>query len=229
MDFDTWFVEQLCNAASDRASRDNGVSSLVLPAIPFGPTPEHRNYGAGYVDVPVDVHAAMVSSVLVSLAEQGFRRIVVWRGCGGHDLRDAVERFNEAFSGRSTAFLPPPRITTFGAGLLTRRYPVATPTASQRRSRSICVPRPSARTGLSTPSTGPLTGTTRTSISPTTLGPAPSATPPTPTAELGAKLWEAVVDAVAATLASIAQGHAETAVAQERRHFLQRPDNSSTR
>ena len=49
------------------------------------------------------------------------------------------------------------------------------------------------------------------------------------TAELGAKLWEAVVDAVAATLASIAQGHAETAVAQVRLHFLQRPDNSSTR
>ena len=45
-------------------------------------------------------------------------------------------------------------------------------------------------------------------------------------AELGAKLWEAVIDSVAATLASIAQGSAETAVVQERLHFLSAPQGS---
>ncbi len=106
VDTDTWFVEQLCNAASEKADADHGVGSLVLPAIPFGPTPEHRNCGAGYIDVPTELHCALVLSALTSLAEQGFRKIVVWRGCGGHDLRETVQRFNKVFHGRSQAYLP---------------------------------------------------------------------------------------------------------------------------
>ena len=47
VDYDTWFVEQVTLAASEKAQRDFGVLSLVLPAMPFGPTPEHRNYGSG--------------------------------------------------------------------------------------------------------------------------------------------------------------------------------------
>ena len=106
VDFDTWFAENLCIAASERAAHDHRVRSLVLPAFPFGPTPEHRNYGSGYIDIPVDVHDSLIFSVLTSLAEQGFRKIVVWRGCGGHDLRGTVDRFNDAFGGRTEAFLP---------------------------------------------------------------------------------------------------------------------------
>ena len=41
VDNDTWFVEQVCNAASEKAYADHRVRSLVLPTIPFGPTPEH--------------------------------------------------------------------------------------------------------------------------------------------------------------------------------------------
>ena len=67
---------------------------------------EHRNYGAGYVDVPVELHDSLVLSTLESLAGQGFRRIVVWRGCGGHDLRETVKPFNETCEGQSRAFLP---------------------------------------------------------------------------------------------------------------------------
>ncbi len=106
VDFDTWFAERLCLAASRRAAGKYRVQSLVLPAIPFGPTPEHRNYGAGYVDVPAQLHSDLVSATLVSLAEQGFRRIVVWRGCGGHDLRGAVREFNQASPPEAQAFLP---------------------------------------------------------------------------------------------------------------------------
>ena len=106
VDIDTWFVEQVCIAASARADADHGVRSLVLPTIPFGPTPEHKSYGAGYIDIPLEVHDSLVLSTLESLAGQGFHRIVVWRGCGGHDLRETVKRFNETCDGQSRAFLP---------------------------------------------------------------------------------------------------------------------------
>ena len=106
VDFDTWFAEIVCLAATRRAAEKYGVNALVLPAMPFGPTPEHRNYGSGYIHLPQEIHEAVVSSVLDSLAEQGFRRIVVWRGCGQHALADVVERFNAAHSGTSRAFQP---------------------------------------------------------------------------------------------------------------------------
>ena len=86
--FDSWFAEEICVAATE------GMKALVLPALPFGPTPEHRGFGHGFVDLPVDVQEAVVGATLVSLADQGFRTIVVWRGCGEHDLSGVVERFN---------------------------------------------------------------------------------------------------------------------------------------
>ena len=106
VDFDTWFVERVALAASEKAASEFGVHSLVLPPVPFGPTPEHRSYGSGYVDIPREVHDAFVFATLESLAVQGFRRIVVWRGCGGHDLRGPTRRFNEQYAGRAEAHLP---------------------------------------------------------------------------------------------------------------------------
>lgn len=106
VDFDTWFAETVCAAAADRAALEHDVNSLLLPAIPYGPTPEHRSYGSGYIDLPQDIHDAAISSVLVSLGAQGFGRIVVWRGCGQHDLQNVVDRFNEQQVGRARAFLP---------------------------------------------------------------------------------------------------------------------------
>jgi creatinine amidohydrolase len=106
VDFDTWFVEAVARAAAERAATAYQVHSLVLPALPFGPTPEHRNYGSGFIDLPVAVHEAVVQAVLASLAQQGFTRLVVWRGCGGHDLRAPIDRFNVAQVGKARAFLP---------------------------------------------------------------------------------------------------------------------------
>jgi creatinine amidohydrolase len=106
VDFDTWFAETLLVAASDEAAKDYGVESLVLPALPFGPTPQHRSFGAGYIDLPMSVHAAVMEAVLESLATQGFQRILIWRGCGGHDLHEVVERFNLQQEGHAHAFLP---------------------------------------------------------------------------------------------------------------------------
>ncbi len=93
-------------AASEKAERDFRVFSLVLPAMPFGPTPEHRNYGSGYIDIPQELYGNLVEAVLTSLAQQGFQRIVVWRGCGQHDLTDTVEHFNTINVKGARAFLP---------------------------------------------------------------------------------------------------------------------------
>ena len=106
VDFDTWFAEAVALAASERALAEHGVGSLVLPPMPFGPTPEHRNYGSGYVDLPTELHDALVRATLDSLADGGFERMLVWRGCGGHDLGDTVERFNGENGHGARAFLP---------------------------------------------------------------------------------------------------------------------------
>ena len=103
--FDTWFADELTNAAAERVLTD-GIEALVLPALPFGPTPEHRNFGSGFVDMSRELHDKFVASILGSLADQGFRSILVWRGCGGHDLRSVVTDFNEARDGSPRAFLP---------------------------------------------------------------------------------------------------------------------------
>ena len=68
------------------------MRSLVLPAMPFGPTPEHRGFGSGYVNIPHSVHEECVYFTLESLGEQGFQTFIVWRGCGEHRLQDAVEK-----------------------------------------------------------------------------------------------------------------------------------------
>ncbi len=91
--FDTWFAAALCCAAAVGARDRSDTDALVLPVLPYGPTPEHRGFGSGYVDLPQPLHEAVVEAALVSLAEQGFRRIIVWRGCGGHRVEDVVSRF----------------------------------------------------------------------------------------------------------------------------------------
>jgi creatinine amidohydrolase len=94
-------------AAAEQAARDHAVQALVLPAMPFGPTPEHRQFGSGYIDLPLSLHTALTEAILNSLLAQGFRRIVLWRGCGGHDLGEVIDRFNQLHQGKARAFLPP--------------------------------------------------------------------------------------------------------------------------
>ncbi len=106
VDFDTWLVESLCVDASAWAAEHNGVTSLVLPALPFGPTPEHRGFGHGYLDLGQELHERVVEAILVSLSEQGFQRMLIWRGCGQHELSRPLARFNQAHSGRAQASQP---------------------------------------------------------------------------------------------------------------------------
>ena len=222
VDFDTWFADHVCTAASEKAEPRPGVQSLVLPTVPFGPTPEHRNYGAGYIDIPVDMHDALVMATLESLAEQGFGRIVVWRGCGGHDLRETVKRFNEACNGRSTAFLPGlpyhdvwcriadlhpfqavMRIVTTSITLHLRPEAVRRDRIVDPQHKPVDWEDPDIDFA-SYSSTGVIGDPTHAS------------------AELGARLWEAVVDEVAATLRSIAEDSGPMSPVDDNRlHFLQ--------
>ena len=70
-----------------------------MPTLPFGPTSEHRGVGAGYVDLPIEVHDASLLGVLRSVVEQGFDGVLVWRGCGGRDLREVVTRVQAEHEG----------------------------------------------------------------------------------------------------------------------------------
>lgn len=92
VDFDTWFAGAVTAAAADALDAE-GLPVVVTPALPFGPTPEHRNFGAGFIDIPLDLYESFVAAIVASLADQGFRRVVLWRGCGQHDLRGLVGQF----------------------------------------------------------------------------------------------------------------------------------------
>ena len=96
--FDSWFAQRLAEEAAEVSDR-RGVPALVMPTLPFGPTPEHRGFGAGFVYLPSEVHNAVINAVVRSVIDQGFRRILIWRGCGGHDLRDVVEGVRGAHGG----------------------------------------------------------------------------------------------------------------------------------
>jgi creatinine amidohydrolase len=106
VDFDSWLAERVCLAASARALHDFGIESVVLPTLPFGPTPEHRNFESGFIDLPQELHVKVMYAVLSSLADQGFKSIVVWQGCGQHQLTRVVVKFNEDYKGSSKACIP---------------------------------------------------------------------------------------------------------------------------
>ena len=221
VDTDTWFVEKLCNAASEKAAEDHGVRSLVLPAIPFGPTPEHRNYGAGYVDFPVELHCSLVMSTLTSLAAQGFRKIVVWRGCGGHDLRETVQRFNEAFDGRSQAFLPGHPYHQVWCRLADPSIPGGH--ADSFTTSIMLHLRPEAvRKGkIIDPKHKPVDWEDPSLDFADYSSTGVIGDPTHASAELGARLWEAVVDEVAATLHLIANNlNNADLVDTDKLHFL---------
>jgi creatinine amidohydrolase len=103
--FDTWFASELCDAVAERLA-EAGVLALVLPTLPFGPTPEHRGYGSGYINLRQETFEALLEDVLDSLVEQGFRRIVIWRGCGGHRVAEVVSRVNAAHAGCARVWVP---------------------------------------------------------------------------------------------------------------------------
>ncbi len=98
-DFDTWMIARLCEDIAERLQQEHGELVLVMPTLPFGPTPEHTGFGFGYVNLRQSTHEALVEDVLESLAAQGFGTLVVWRGCGQHDLKVVIDRFSASHQG----------------------------------------------------------------------------------------------------------------------------------
>lgn len=223
VDFDTWFVEQVTLTASEKAAHDFGVCSLVLPVIPFGPTPEHRNYGSGYIDIPQELHESLVFSILKSLAEQGFRRIVVWRGCGQHDLRGTVARFNIEYRRKAKAYLPahpyhdiwcrigdPSKpgghADSFATSIALHLRPDAVRTDKIVNPHHSEVNWDDPNIDFSSYSSTGVIGD-----------------PTDASAVLGAKLWEAVVEEVALILKAIAEGKKNRRlISPDKFHFLRR-------
>jgi len=106
VDFDTWLAGKLCRAASARAAESYQTDSLVLPPLPFGPTPEHKGFEAGYIHLPQELHERVYHQVLSSLVEQGFQRMIIWQGCGRHQLTAMVEKFLADQPASVQIFLP---------------------------------------------------------------------------------------------------------------------------
>jgi creatinine amidohydrolase len=93
-DFDSWMIERLCEGIAQRLYDQYDIIVLTMPTLPFGPTPEHIGFGHGYVDLRQSTHEAVIEDVLESLVEQGYRRLLIWRGCGQHQLSTVIDAFN---------------------------------------------------------------------------------------------------------------------------------------
>ncbi|AIQ17767.1 creatininase [Paenibacillus sp. FSL H7-0357] len=106
VDFDTWLATELSIEAAQQAKLRYGVKSLVIPTIPFGPTPEHRSFGYGFIDIPQKLYEDVIYAVLTSLVDQGFRQLVIFRGCGGHLLGNVAVRFNQEYEGKAKVDIP---------------------------------------------------------------------------------------------------------------------------
>ena len=105
----------------------------------------------------------------------------------------------------------------------TRQYQAVTRIALPPLSRFICAPKPFARKGLSTPNTSQWIGKDPDLDFANYSSTGVIGDPTHASAELGARLWEVVVDDVAATLRSIANDvQTEDLVDVDKLHFLRR-------
>lgn len=90
----------LSQRVSEEAAAPLGV--LVMPSLPYGLTPYFAAY-PGSPTVSVETYRALLTELLDSFHEQGFRRIVFVNGHGGNDPgREAVEAWDAAHADART-------------------------------------------------------------------------------------------------------------------------------
>ena len=82
------------------------------------------------MDLDQRLHEAVLIQILESLTEQGFLRMLIWRGCGQHDLTEVVDTYNATYSGRGGHFSRSPRFRRSGIVSATAIYPAGMPIAS---------------------------------------------------------------------------------------------------
>lgn len=207
VEFDTMMVTAMARAIAERMESHGGRAVLVLPTLPFGPTPEHAGFGAGYVNLRQSTHEAVVEDVLASMAAQGFETIIVWRGCGQHDLAGVIERFN-ASQASARAWQPMadyPRISDEAFG-----RPVAGGHADSFATSICMLLRPAAvrRELIARPAMQPFEWQREmnfAAISDSGVVGDPTAA----SAEAGAKLWELIIEECAQIVGAIIDGHGD--------------------
>lgn len=91
MGTDTLLVETVTDAALRRLGDEPEI--VRLPSLPFGHSPHHLFAAA--VSLSAETLLAVLTDVLDSLAQSGFRRVMIVNGHGGNDeiMRLAVKRF----------------------------------------------------------------------------------------------------------------------------------------
>jgi creatinine amidohydrolase len=90
----------LSERVSVEAAEPLGV--LVMPSLPYGLTPYFAAY-PGSPTVRVETYRALLTDLLDSLSEQGFRRFLFVNGHGGNDPgKDATVAWEREHAGRRT-------------------------------------------------------------------------------------------------------------------------------
>ena len=69
--------------AAERAAEKHGAGVLVLPTLPYGTASEHTSF-PGTISLSFHTWSRVVVEIVDNLVRDGFRRIVVAKGCGGH-------------------------------------------------------------------------------------------------------------------------------------------------
>ena len=202
--FDTLMISAMAQAIAERVESFGERAVLVLPALPFGPTPEHAGFGAGYVNLRQSTHEAVVEDVIESMAAQGFETIIVWRGCGQHDLTDVIERFNASHA-QARAWQPLPDYPRIADEAFGRRVPGG---HADSFATSICLllrPEAVRRELIARPTMRPFEWEREmdfSNISDTGVIGDPTAA----SAEAGARLWELIIDEGARIVDAILDG-----------------------
>ncbi len=183
VDFDTLMISAMAQGIAER------VESLGEGAVPVLPAPPHE---------------AGVEDVLNSMAAQGFETMIVWRGCGQHDLAGVIERFNATHE-PARAWQPLadyPRIADEAFG---RRVPGG---HADSFATSICLllrPEAVRRELIARPTMRPFEWQREmdfAAISDTGVVGDPTAA----SAEVGARLWELIIEEGAQIVAAILGG-----------------------
>jgi creatinine amidohydrolase len=76
---DTDIVTRIAVAAEQQRSTD----IVLFPTLPFGSSHHHLSFG-GTISLPADLYTRVVTDLVKSLVQYGFRRIVLFNGHGGN-------------------------------------------------------------------------------------------------------------------------------------------------
>jgi len=83
VDTDIFQATEYATEGARHAEAEYGLRTLLLPTIPYGDSSNHAALH-GTVSLPPDLLVRLITEVLVQVAAQGFRRLVVVSGHGGN-------------------------------------------------------------------------------------------------------------------------------------------------